>query len=60
MTESGYVVVALSKIPDTPSSAGNRVSVHISLNLGQAHCGNEVIWLSSKSAQFRIGVKVTN
>ena len=60
MTESGYVVVALSKIPATPSSAGNRVSVHISLNVGQAHCGNEVIWLSSKSAQFRIGVKVTN
>jgi hypothetical protein len=54
------VVVALSKIPATPSSAGNSVSIHTSLNLGQAHCGKEVIWLSSKSAQFRMGVKVTN
>ena len=60
MTDSGYVVVALSKIPATPSTAGNRVCVHISLNLGQAHCGNEMIWLGSRSVQFRMGVNVTN
>jgi hypothetical protein len=58
--ERGYVVVALSKIPATPSSTGNGVSLQISTNRGQYQLGNETTWFGSRSAQFRIGVKVAN
>ena len=44
------MVVALSKIPATPSSAGNGVSRQISTKRGQYQLGNETTWFGSQAA----------